>query len=88
MLATVKHGYQHPPTYTPRVFPDSLPFIKASITKIITIQIKKQEVKSPKILVTLVTVRIVTAPARVDAEKQNGIKLLLILPQQWLQPTS
>ena len=89
-MIAVKHGSQNPPTYTPMVFPDSLPFIKASITKIITIQIKKQEVRSPIILVivTLVTVRIVTAPARVDAEKQNGIKLPHILPQQWLQPTS
>ena len=82
MLTTVKHGSHHPPTYTPRVFPDSLPFTKASITKSITIQIKKQEVKSPiyLVIVTLVTVRIVTAPARVDAKKQNGIKLLNILP--------
>ena len=46
--------------------------------------------KSPIILVivTLVTVRIVTAPAIVDAKKRNGIKLLHIHPQQWLQPTS
>ena len=80
MLTTVKHGSQHPPTYTPRVFPDSPPSIKESITKIITIQIKKQEVRSPIILVivTLETVRIVTAPARVKAKKQIRIKLLHI----------